>query len=59
MAFYGVDPVAAEHWKTSALRDSVIGLVEGEAAMIAGGYLKLLRHGRRRQQIREAARCDD
>jgi hypothetical protein len=47
MAFYGVDQVAAEHWKTSALRDSVIGLVEGDAAMIAGGYLKLLRHGRR------------
>jgi hypothetical protein len=47
MAFYGVDPVAAEHWKTSALRDSVIGLVEGEAAMIAGGYRKQLSHGRR------------
>jgi hypothetical protein len=47
MAFYGVDQVAAKHCKTSALRDFVIGLVEGEAAMIAGGYLKLLRHGRR------------
>jgi hypothetical protein len=59
MAFYGVDQVAAEHWKTSALRDSGTGLVEGEAAMIAGGYRKLLRYGRRRQQISEAARCDD
>jgi hypothetical protein len=59
MAFYGLDQVAAEHWKTSALRDSVIGLAEGEAAMIAGGYLKLLRHGRRRQQISEAVRYDD
>jgi hypothetical protein len=47
MAFYGVDPVAAEHWKTSALRDSVIGLVEGDAAMIAESYRKQLRHGRR------------
>jgi hypothetical protein len=59
MAFYGVDQVAAKHCKTSALRDFVIGLVEGEPAMIAGGYLKLLRQGRRRQQISEAAHCDD
>lgn len=47
IALYGVDRVAAESWKTSALRDTVIGLVEGGAAMIAGGYLKLLRHRRR------------
>lgn len=47
IALYGVDRVAAEAWKTSALRDTVIGLVEGGAAMIAGGYLKLLRHRRR------------
>ena len=59
IALCGVDRVAAEHWKTSVLRDSVISLVAGEAAMIAGGSLKLLGHGRRRQQISEAARCDD
>lgn len=47
IALYGVDRVAAEPWKTSALRDTVIGLVEGGAAMIASGYLKLLRHRRR------------
>jgi hypothetical protein len=47
IALYGVDRVAAEPWKTSALRDTVIGLAEGGAAMIAGGYLKLLRRRRR------------
>ncbi|MBL8598936.1 MAG: DUF2285 domain-containing protein [Devosia sp.] len=45
---YGVDRIRAEHWKTSALRDSVIGLVEGGLAMIAGGYRQLLRHRRQR-----------
>ena len=43
---YGIDRIRAEHWKTSALRDSVIGLVEGGLAMIAGGYRQLLRHRR-------------
>lgn len=43
---YGVERIRAEHWKTSALRDSVIGLVEGGLAMIAGGYRQLLRHRR-------------
>lgn len=47
IALYGADRVAAEPWKTSTLRDTVIGLVEGGAAMIAGGYLKLLRHRHR------------
>lgn len=47
IAIYGRDRVAAEPWKTSPLRDSVIGLVEGGVAMIGGGYLDLLRHRRR------------
>jgi hypothetical protein len=45
---YGVERIRAEHWKTSALRDSVIGLVEGGLAMVAGGYRQLLRHRRQR-----------
>lgn len=44
---YGRDRIAADPWKTSPLRDSVIGLVEGAATMIGGGYLQLLRHRRR------------
>lgn len=47
MAIYGRERVLAEAWRTSALRDAVIGLVEGAAALIDGGYLKLLRHRRR------------
>ncbi len=47
MAIYGRERVLAEAWRTSALRDAVIGLVEGAAAMIGGGYLRLLRHRRR------------
>lgn len=46
-AIYGEARVANDPWKTSPLRDSVIGLVKGGAAMIAGGYLNLLRHRRR------------
>jgi hypothetical protein len=45
---YGVERIRGEHWKTSALRDSVIGLIEGGLAMIAGGYRQLLRHRRQR-----------
>ncbi len=45
---YGIERIRAEHWKTSALRDSVIGLVEGGLSMIAGGYRQLLRHRRQR-----------
>lgn len=45
---YGVERIRAEHWKTSALRDSVIGLVEGGLAMIAGGYRQLLHHRRQK-----------
>jgi hypothetical protein len=45
---YGVQRIRAEHWKTSALRDSVIGLVEGGRAMIAGGYRQLLHHRRQK-----------
>jgi len=44
---YGPERIRAEHWKTSALRDSTIALVEGGLAMIAGGYRQLLRHRRR------------
>lgn len=46
-SIYGEPRVASEHWKTSALRDTVIGLVKGGSFMIAGGYLQLLRHRRR------------
>lgn len=46
-ALYGHKRIAADPWKTSALRDAVIGLVEGATAMIGGGYLQLLRHRRR------------
>jgi hypothetical protein len=45
---YGVKRIRGEHWKTSALRDSVIGLVKGGLSMVAGGYRRLLRHRRRR-----------
>lgn len=44
---YGTERVGANPWKTSSLRDTVIGLVKGGAAMIGGGYLQLLRHRRR------------
>lgn len=44
---YGTSRVASEPWKTSPLRDTVIGLVEGASALIAGGYLQFLRHRRR------------
>ncbi|QRG08913.1 DUF2285 domain-containing protein [Xanthobacter dioxanivorans] len=47
MALYGERRVMAEPWKTSSLRDRVIGLVKGGLALIGGGYLKLLRHRRR------------
>ena len=46
--FERIERIRAEHWKTSALRDSVIGLVEGGLSMIAGGYRQLLRHRRQR-----------
>lgn len=45
-AIYGVDRVASEHWKTSALRDATTALVKDGLAMIAGGYRTLLRHRR-------------
>jgi hypothetical protein len=44
---FGIDRVAAEQWKTSALRASVIGLIKGGRAMIGGGYRQLLRHRRK------------
>nr|WP_286193586.1 DUF2285 domain-containing protein [Boseongicola sp. H5] len=46
-ALYGELRVDQEHWKTSPLRDSTIALVKDGRAMIAGGYLRLLRHRRR------------
>jgi hypothetical protein len=47
IALYGDQRIVAEPWKTSSLRDAVIGLVEGATDMIGGGYFKLLRHRRR------------
>lgn len=43
---FGIDRVASEHWKTSALRDATTALVRDGLAMIAGGYRALLRHRR-------------
>lgn len=45
---YGTSRVAADPWKTSALRDSTIALVRDGRAMINGGYRRLLRHPRRK-----------
>lgn len=47
IALYGRERVAADPWKTSALRDAAIALVEGGFALIGGDYFKLLRHRRR------------
>ncbi|MGG6892289.1 DUF2285 domain-containing protein [Rhizobium sp. BR 315] len=47
IAIYGGERVASDPWKTSALRDAAISLVEGGLDLIGGGYLKLLRHRRR------------
>lgn len=44
---FGVERVSTYPWKTSALRDQVIGLVEGGTGLITGGYLQLFRHRRR------------
>ncbi len=44
---FGKGRVAAEHWPTSSLRDAVRDLLGDGAAMIAGGYRKLLRFRRR------------
>ncbi len=45
---FGIHRVAADPWKTSALRDSTIRLVKDGQTMVAGGYRKLLRHQRRK-----------
>lgn len=47
IAIYGDARISSEPWKTSSLRDAVIGLVEGSFAMTGGGYLQLLRSRRR------------
>lgn len=47
-AIYGEGRVESDPWKTSPLRDAAIAFVEGGLALINGGYLKLLRHRRRR-----------
>lgn len=47
IALFGPERVAAEPWKTSSLRDAVIGLIESAGPLINGGYRKLLRHRRR------------
>lgn len=46
-AIFGVERVANDPWKTSALRDAVLDLVKDGFAMIEDGYRKLLRHRRR------------
>ncbi|WP_234190152.1 DUF2285 domain-containing protein [Shinella sp. NM-101] len=47
VAIFGHARVAAEAWKTSALRDMVIDLAADGTAMIEGGYRNILRHRRR------------
>lgn len=47
VAIFGEARIAAEPWKTSSLRDTVIELVEAGFDLIAGGDLALLRHRRR------------
>ncbi|GLQ12538.1 hypothetical protein GCM10007913_44710 [Devosia yakushimensis] len=47
IAMFGPRRVAAEPWKTSPLRATIIGLVHGGRVMIAGGYRQLLRHRRK------------
>jgi hypothetical protein len=47
-AIYGTDRVGDEPWKTSALRDAVMGFVRDARAMIGGGYRRLLRRRRRK-----------
>jgi hypothetical protein len=47
-AMYGAERVAADPWKTSALRDSTIALVRDGRALIDGGYRTLLCQRRRR-----------
>lgn len=44
---FGIERVAEEHWRTSPLRDTVRDLLKDGAAMIAGGYRRLLRFRRR------------
>ena len=46
-AIYGASRVAADAWKTSALRDSTIALVKDGKAMVESEYLQLLKHRRR------------
>ncbi len=44
---FGVERIAKEQWQSSPFRDTVRDLLSDGAAMIAGGYLKLLRFRRR------------
>jgi len=45
---YGASRVAADAWKTSALRDGTIALVKDGKAMVEGEYLQFLKHRRRK-----------
>ena len=42
-SLFGARRVASEPWKTSSLRDTTIRLVRDGLAMVAGGYMDLLR----------------
>lgn len=44
---FGVERIAEEQWQSSPFRDTVRDLLSDGAAMIAGGYRKLLRFRRR------------
>lgn len=46
-ALFGADRLSQDPWQTSPLRDVVRDLLKDGAAMIAGGYRRLLRYRRR------------
>ncbi|MCO5081104.1 MAG: DUF2285 domain-containing protein [Rhizobiaceae bacterium] len=43
---FNIDSVSRDEWQTSSVRQAVKTLIRDARAMIAGGYLKLLRHRR-------------
>lgn len=43
---FRIGPISRDEWQTSSVRYAVKTLIKDARAMIAGGYLKLLRHRR-------------
>jgi len=48
-ALFGPKPISERAWKTHDLRSRTIRLVQGGFALMRGGYLNLLRHGRKHE----------